>query len=318
MKPIRLAVCLLPLALVAGAAHAQSNVTLYGVLDLGIQYTTNPGLWQERSYITPRVGIRGSEALGGGWNAEFQIEQKLGPDSPEPTGNPAMCDRQCWVGFSGKEVGQVRLGFTKDLFDDWADRIDPFGNNGMIGDFTTPVWRVGVIKSRVNNAIQWHSPNWSGLRVAAQVVMDECVKDGCSTGWAARARYNIGEFEILGAYEETVITSPGTVQPNAWFVGGSYDFKLVKVSAAYNKGDTETTKNGTNEGITVGLEGKLGTGTAKGVYGRLDNSVKGVTVEVYGIGYEYPLSKRTFVYAMVDRETVVNLTGWNAGISHRF
>lgn len=318
MKPTRLALCLLPLAVAAGAANAQSNVTLYGVLDLGIQYTTNPDVWAERSYITPRFGLRGSEALGGGWAIEFQIEQKLVPDSPEEPGNPKFCDRQCWVGFSGKELGQVRLGFTKDLFDDWADRIDPFGNNGMIGDYTTPVWRVGVIKSRVDNAIQWHSPDWAGLRLAAQVVMDECVASGCSTGWAVRARYNIAGFEFLGAYEEPVVTKANTVQPNAWFVGGSYDFKLAKFSIAYNEGDTKVAKTGSNTGITVGLEGKLGTGTAKGVYGRLDNSVKGVTVDVYGLGYEYPLSKRTTLYAMVDRETVINTTGWNAGITHRF
>jgi predicted porin len=148
--------------------------------------------------------------------------------------------------------------------------------------------------------------------------MDECVASGCSTGWAVRARYNIAGFEFLGAYEEPVIAKANTVQPNAWFVGGSYDFQLAKFSISYNEGDTKVAKTGSNTGITVGLEGKLGTGTAKGVYGRLDNSVKGVTVDVYGLGYEYPLSKRTTLYAMVDRETVINTTGWNAGITHRF
>jgi predicted porin len=273
---------------------------------------------EQMSYITPRLGFRGKEDLGGGLSAEFQLETKLAPDSP---GSTSMGDRQAWVGLNGF-FGQVRLGFTKDLYDDMSDRIDPFGNNGLVGDYTTPVWRVGVVKSRISNAVQWHSPNWQGLRVAAQAVLDECYSNNCDTGWAVRAIYASAGFEVLGSYNAPVVTTANAPQPTAWVIGASYRFEPVKISAAYNEGDLKTTSagkdKGTNKGTTVGIEGQLGTGVAKGVWGRLDNDVSGLAVNVFGIGYEYPLSKRTTLYTMASRDTVVDVTGINGGITHRF
>jgi predicted porin len=321
MKLSRSALGLLSLPLFCGAvafdAQAQ-NVTIYGVADLGITYRSNVKTWEEMSYITPRLGFRGREPLSEGYSAEFQLETKLTMDSPV---NSAWGDRQAWVGLNGP-LGQIRFGYTKDLYDDWADRIDPFGNNGLVGDYTTPVWRAGVVKSRIANDAQWHSPNWNGLRLGVQISLDECIASGCSTGWGARALYAIAGFEILAAYDAPVVTTPNAPQPTAWVVGGSYDFGVVKLSAAYDEGDLKADSRGkdkgTNKGTTVGLEGKLGTGVAKGVWGRLDNNLTGLAVNVFGIGYEYPLSKRTTLYTMMSRDTVVDITGVNGGITHRF
>ncbi len=315
MKPTRLTLALLSLPLLglAGAALAQQGqtVTLYGVADLGMTYTNKPSLYQVMSNVTPRFGLRGSEDVGGGFRVEFQIEQEVKMD----TSGGAFADRQGWVGIAGV-FGQVRLGRTKSLYDDLGDRLDPFQNNGLVGIYTTPVWRVDVAKSRISNGIQWHSPNWQGLRVAAQYAADEV--NGGKNGYGGRVIYTLAGFEFDAAYDAPAVTTANAPFPKAWVVGGSYRFEPVKFSIAYGEGDTKVATRGVSKGTTVGVQGYVGAGTINAVYGRLDSEKQGLKVDVYGLGYEYALSKRTTLYTMASYDRVTTVSGINCGMTHRF
>jgi predicted porin len=72
----------------ASASHAQSNVTIYGLLDAGVEHLNNVG--SSGSHLTrmptltgtvpSRIGFRGTEDLGGGMRAVFTLEEGFGPD----------------------------------------------------------------------------------------------------------------------------------------------------------------------------------------------------------------------------------------------
>src|SRR5688572_7850459 len=126
---------------VAGAASAQSSVTLFGILDAGISYYENEnygGVQASRTdlsssgYNSSRLGFRGTEDLGGGLAASFWLEAGLGNDAGTvgDQGGTRMFNRRSTVSLSGR-FGEVRLGrdYTPTF---WNDTIfDPFGTNGV-------------------------------------------------------------------------------------------------------------------------------------------------------------------------------------------
>lgn len=299
------------LACLSSAASAQ-NVSLYGLVDLGLTKVTG-GPWTMTNYNTSRWGLRGGEDLGGGLRAQFQLESEFKADTG--AGDSALFNRQAWVGLSGG-WGSLRAGRTKSLYDGLSDAIDPFGNNGLVGDYTTPVWRVDVAKSRISNSLQYSSPKVAGFRLGAQIVLSEV--SGAANGSGFSLVYDIENLELIAAFDRPVLAKRGDPKPDAWLVGGSYKLGPVKVSASRNVGDTDLASTGESTGTTVGAEWSVAPGIVKAVYGRLTNNVKGRKTEVFGLGYEYAMSKRTTLYTMVAQERVKDVRGINAGIVHRF
>src|SRR5579863_7049877 len=105
----------------AGAAHAQSSVTLYGVLDAGIVYANNahaPGSatsGQSYSLGSGAVsntlwGLKGSEDLGGGLHAVFKLENGFNLNNGALTQSNEIFGRQAWVGLQSDQYGTVTLG----------------------------------------------------------------------------------------------------------------------------------------------------------------------------------------------------------------
>lgn len=119
------------LGLVSCAAHAQSSVTLYGIIDGGARYTnnghgalisTNTNGWLSSN----RLGFTGREDLGGGWKAIFQLENgfNLSTGALDNT-NGAIFNRMAYVGLKGP-YGQVTLGRQWNLAHDIVYDLDPF------------------------------------------------------------------------------------------------------------------------------------------------------------------------------------------------
>lgn len=300
------------IALFASAAQAQ--VSLYGVMDLGLAKVSR-GAQQITNNGTSRLGFRGREDMGGGLEASFQLESEVKADIGMP--DSTFWGRQAWVGLRAPGFGLLRLGRTKDLHDGLADEIDPFGTDGVVGEHTKDVWRVGVVKSRVSNALSYSAPTLAGLKLAAQVALHENAPGG-HHGSAFSAVYEGKGFTLVAAANRPVISAAKTPQPSAWGLGGSVKIGEVKLSASHSRGDTKSSKNGRMEGTLVGAEWTRGLNTAKLVYGALDSSIKGDVKEVVGIGFDHRLSKRTHLYAMLSREQVTQESGWQFGLTHRF
>ena len=92
------------LSVFAVAAHAQSSVTLYGLIDTGIVYTNNQGgnsAWQEQSSMLSNEvwGLRGSEDLGDGLHAIFRLENGFNIQNGKTTYSNTIFGRQAFVGL---------------------------------------------------------------------------------------------------------------------------------------------------------------------------------------------------------------------------
>src|SRR6202044_3471932 len=108
----------------ATAAHAQSSVTLYGLIDAGITYTNNQGghsNWQETSGSIngSRWGLRGAEDLGGGLKAIFTLENGFGINNGTLRQGGREFGRQAFVGLAGDQFGAVTLGRQYDSVVDY-------------------------------------------------------------------------------------------------------------------------------------------------------------------------------------------------------
>src|SRR5438105_2978235 len=158
------------LAAQAGLASAQSNVTLYGVVDLGIERTSlSPGASVLRlsSGIQSgsRWGLKGKEDLGGGLSAAFQLESGFDASTGAPGQGGRAFGRQAWVGLNGG-FGSLKLGRQYTPIFGALDTIDPFGT-GITGDGSgiSAVFRgYGV---RMDNAVNYSTPSMGGFSAEA-------------------------------------------------------------------------------------------------------------------------------------------------------
>src|SRR5512134_1641196 len=164
-------IALAVLGAMAGAASAQSSVTMYGIVDLGLQ-------WNEQGVVLPnatavsqesgfsvdsgfqsgsRLGFRGSEALGRNWNAVFDLEMGFSADTGALQEN-RVWRRQSYVGLQNRSFGTIALGRiatpssgTGDF--DLFGAVDPFatgwGIMGLQGTF------IPVNSLREDNSIAW-------------------------------------------------------------------------------------------------------------------------------------------------------------------
>jgi predicted porin len=115
---------------VASVAHAQSNVTLYGIIDTGVNYTNNVQTAKTATGLKggsqvamieggsaglqgSRWGLRGTEDLGGGLKSLFVLESGFYSNNGALTQGGAMFGRQAYVGLSNS-IGTLTLGRQYD------------------------------------------------------------------------------------------------------------------------------------------------------------------------------------------------------------
>src|SRR5471030_393724 len=149
------------------AALAQSSVTLYGTLDTGIDYISNQktasggsAAWamQSGNVSTNRWGLKGTEDLGGGLKAVFDLENGFNVDNGKLSNGGDEFGRQAWVGISSTVYGTVTLGRQYDSMVDFVAPLSatgsgfggniadhPFDNDNLNNDF------------RMNNAVKFRS-----------------------------------------------------------------------------------------------------------------------------------------------------------------
>jgi len=149
MKCARIAVA--ASIVVAGAAHAQSSVTLYGIIDTSIVYSNdarknpaNPSAgsgsqWQvfAGSIYVPRFGLRGSEDLGGGLSAIFQLENGFNSVNGTFKNGGDLFGRQAWVGLGAARYGTLTLGRQYDFMVTYLTPLSATGSAGFGGNFAS-------------------------------------------------------------------------------------------------------------------------------------------------------------------------------------
>ncbi|HWH82371.1 MAG TPA: porin [Burkholderiaceae bacterium] len=361
------------LATLSGAAMAQSTVTVFGSLDaMASRFTGSAAGVNSADKATKRIdsggmstshlGLRGSEDLGGGLAASFELSGFLRNDTGETgrsnaIGAPVnvaadpMWSRAAWVGLTSKTLGRVRMGNgTSLLF------LNSITSNAFVDSTVfSPINLVTFIGSPLTGGTGWtnqimiDSPNLAGFTASASVSAGEG-QGGRNV--AGRVSYAGGPVAAAFAYQ-TVKKNPATfadgTSPNntkAWQLAGSYDFNVAKVFAHIGRiqnDGTEAAPLDVNYKIwDLSASVPISTGyllagyasrTTGDAVGPVPATVAGGNKErkVFSIGYDYFLSKRTDVYAMLMHDrTVTNslpappklvtasATNVGVGIRHRF
>ena len=293
-KPSLLALAALALT-AAGSASAQSNITLFGVVDLGIRHVNNAGTKQKQMSTdglqSSRLGFRGIEDMGGGLKAGFWLESALSADTGT-TNATRFWHRRATVSLSSNNLGELRLG--RDLVPTWtamAD-FDPFGTVG-IGDTGRLISLPGGVDTqiRADNMVSYFTPALGGFYGQLSVAAGEGVAGKKYMG--GRGGFRSGPIDVSLAYSQTEVT---TDDVKLAVVGGSYDFGMLKVMASAQQAEYQADKD---RHYNVGATAPLGPGLIRGSYTKADGSGPGIgnrDADQFAIGYVHNLSKRTALY----------------------
>lgn len=307
------------LAVVASsAALAQSNVSVYGVVDMGYAHFSSSGkegmnVIDNGLNAPSRLGFRGIEDLGNGLKALFTLEYNIAPDQNSGIGDASSVtrytgsqSRQTFVGLTGA-FGTVLGGRLQTAGFDFACAFNPvaggaFNNTDRMKAATVLSCGTG---GRRDNAVAYVSPSFGGVSVAVNHARVTESRNTQPTGKDAyanllAANYRNGPLQAGAIYSRVSLSN--TVADDdirEYGLGASYDFTVVKAFAMYQNQKVET-KSADSKwalGVTVPVTTK---DLIKVSYGQ--NKIKSGGIsngdsKAYSLVYNHDLSKRTQLYA---------------------
>ena len=318
-------------ALFCGAAFGQSSVSVFGIMDMGYQYSwdNQVGSSKDSSMIKPggqdgsRFGLRGTEDLGNGLKANFEMAAGFDADTGASYGGRLMSEGS-WVGLSGDRWGAVKAGYLANFLDDNTS-TDVSGRHGIAS--TSALYNTG----KYQNFVAYYSPVFSGLQLKAGYSsnignQDQAPVQNASSlnvrAYTAAFSYVNGGLKLGAAYAAYQPQGVGGVTTSSGYDGNAgiaYDFGVAAVSlfGAKQKNGTPSTPPGSyapypdgapstverRDFIALGLAVpfgakdivKLGNGESRSqlVATHADSDAR-----AFGIVYLHQLSKRTNAYAM--------------------
>jgi predicted porin len=310
--------------LVAGAAfgcsiaHAQSNVTISGGLDIGV-FRDTADKWNVGTIQRSHLQFAGTEDLGGGLAATFKLRHRLDLDTslPEGAGSKPFWHGESTIGLKGA-FGAVRLGRATDAIQsqDWA--FDPWENYDRIASPAWDLWHWnysadphGGGSGRAANSIFFDSPAFANTALHVSYSPETVTGDVAKTR-AASLVYNSGTIRaLIGAAKNSAGASEASIglrgQLDALTLMGLYN---VSKTVGGSKAKTST----------LGAMYSLGLTTLKAGWGQVD--VDGIKKErMFALGASYSLSKRTSVYGDAASKRFPNVgakSTYGVGLTHSF
>jgi GBP family porin len=274
--------------LCATAAHAQSSVTLYGLIDASLTYVSNQRVaagsttghsnWAatDGSINKSRWGLRGAEDLGGGLKAIFTLENGFNIFNGTLGQNSREFGRQAFVGLTAEQLGAVTLGRQYDSVVDYLGPLaltgTPFGGT----EFGHPFDNDNLNNSfRVNNSIKYQSPDLTGLKFSGLYgFSNQAGGFSNNRAYSFGASYNYGPLNFAAAYLQlnNNVTGPAITNPagavagdgpfvanrqRTWGAGLNYTFGAATAGFVFTQTRTTDTFAITNTGFTtpIGLTG---------------------------------------------------------------
>jgi predicted porin len=257
----------------ASVAHAQSSVTLYGLLDAGLTYTSNVAgnsKWAAGSggINQSMFGLRGSEDLGGGLKAIFTLESGFGINNGRFGNNGGMFNRQAFVGLSSAQFGTVTLGRQYDAAQDYLAPLTATGSWG--GTYFAHPFNNDNLNTNngyaVNNSIKYSSANYAGFTFggtygfsnqAGAFANNREYSVGAAYQWqglhlgAAYAQKNnpgatnaAGTASNGGASDGSYLGYTGNFRQREFGVAGSYAFGPATVGLAWTQSRSDNFTGG--------------------------------------------------------------------------
>ncbi|MFM0238802.1 porin [Paraburkholderia phytofirmans] len=269
------------LAVFATAAHAQSSVTLYGVIDAGISYVNNSktatghdNLFKYDDGVAQgsRWGLRGTEDLGGGLKALFVLENGFNSGNGTLGQGGALFGRQAYVGLSKNNIGSLTFGRQYSFSTDYLGGNYSTGGQTVAGNYAYHINDVDQLtSSRINNAVKFSSANFAGLTFGAMYGFSNQAgafagsptvgtTAGSSRAYSFGVNYANGPFGVGAAYTDIRFpaqstpafstamanVTTGTVRDLRTFgVGGRYTIAAATLWALYTNTRFEPITGGT-------------------------------------------------------------------------
>ncbi|PUA17931.1 porin [Glaciimonas sp. PCH181] len=340
----------------AVSSYAQSNVTIYGLLDAGVEYVNHANVKKDGvvrlssgAMNTSRIGFRGTEDLGGGLKAVFQLENGFKLDTGEFDSAGLLFNRQANVGLEGS-FGRIVAGRS---FSTTYDFILPFDLMGYSGQYSwvtsgnaTGGRKDGMITT-VPNMIKYLG-SFGSFKVGATYGFGEVAgSTGDTAKFSVAGSYGAGPFSVATAFDRSngtaAIAGGGYDKATSVHLAGLYQFgedwkfnlgyRNYKKTLASHAADLRSDLfwGGASYRVTpvVTLIGQI-------YYQNIKNVAAGKDADpiMYSVRAKYALSKRTDLYLSgayakaknnqlvgVSRDDVgfgTSQTGVIGGIQHRF
>jgi len=314
----------------AGVAHAETSVTLYGIVDAGIGYERVKGsvggfnIDAKRTGLlsggqsSSRWGLKGTEDLGNGLQAVFVLENGFDVGNGTATQGGRMFGRQSTIGLRSDAWGQLDFGRQTNIASKYlAGVVSPFGTDFSQARAGTTFGAADSV--RYDNMVMYQTPNYSGFQFGVGYSFNNSGNqqfkvsgsdEPNTRAWTTGLRYANGPLAAALTYDQ--LKTPGfadafgqeNVSIKAWNLGASYDFEIVKVHAGVGQA-----RNGWLTSLRYGGE-TLETGA-----GYIAND--GMKINSYTVGLSAPVGANGSVLAswgMADPRSNGNLL---SGVSLR-
>jgi len=293
------------LGLLSGMAVAQSNVTIFGTVEVALRNVKNDGRDARRimgsdGLGNSKLGFRGSEDLGGGLFADFWLEGQVRPDDGNSTGFSFR--RKSTVSLRSGAWGELRFGrdYTP-TFLSIAGFFDPFGHNGIgLSNNVDPFGGTLTTYTRSDNTISYLSPRVSGFSGQITIAPGEGNPNARYIG--GRIDYGQGPLDVRASLGRQDVNRglPNAGKFETRSVGARYNlgFASLRGLYVYEKLDSPVpaTPVGTFKHWMIGAVIPLGVSEIRASYNRgtMDG---GNGASQWALGYVYNLSKLTALYA---------------------
>ena len=339
------------LAVFATAAHAQSSVTLYGLIDAGFTYVNHAGPQAQKLYQygdgvaqASRWGLRGTEDLGNGLKALFTLENGFNSGTGALGQGSSLFGRQAYVGLSQNGIGTLTFGRQYSFSTDFLGGVYSNGSQTVAGNYGYHINDVDQLtSSRVSNAVKFSSANFAGLTFGGMYGFSNQAgafagapgATGSSSVYSFGVNYANGPFGIGAAY--TDIRYPGSASPttfsttlaNSAISGTAKDLSTVGVGTKYSIGAATmwalwthtnieqitghmTTFNAYEAGGKYAFTPAL-TGALGYTYMQSKDQTNGHWNQI-DASVDYALSKRTDVYLLGVYQAAAGKTSKNTGL----
>ena len=290
------------LSAIAGAAQAQSSVTVYGILDVGYigtngrvsssatatnggQAKTTTNQFGQSAEQTSRLGLKGTEDLGGGSSAFFTAEFYLYPQDQTLSGNTTggLQSRQTFVGLKKNGLGQAAVGLQYTPVFSAVAATDVGQTNNMAGNVIYPANSSGNSNDGANS---------KGMTVRTSNTLT--VASDKFAGFGANAMVTLNN-QNKSQVDNTsgVATAGGNTNASGWGLGADYTFNKFYVTAAYQSLKQLTTVGNNAATGGTGWDQAQGngattaplsaTGATTGAFNTTDNQVYAGATYDFGI-----------------------------------
>lgn len=310
------------LGLFAGAASAQSSVTLSGGVDQGWARVDGDNQIRTAGSYRSAMTISGKEDLGGGMYASFLMNHRFNPDEGTVNrgGNNSGDTNQFWRNSFvelGSGMGALRVGRFLTPLQEVNGDYDPFGTDTVGSTHTGGI--AGNV--RVNNAVEYRSPKFGGAQLLAMGAESQGQGD---TGTAAKPLKKVMGVALkfgFGGFHGALATDKraNQIKTNGLYLGYKFGGGTNLVMQ-YESGDPSTTATEKVKRYSLGAKIPVGATDVKLGYTNWSDEKK----KKLGIGADYNLSKRTQLYADVGKQSGDGFTDtqrkaqFDLGIFHRF